>query len=193
MHNSSGQHTQAERAIEKSMKLFDRLAKANPSRYGSPHLMAINASTAIYHSRDKQLRTLAEYQMAANTYMRMLSDGIEDAGMRLVETLTNEGHTLAKMNKHREAIQYFSRAIKYLTKISPEFDRQHLVLSIDLGEALLANKPTREKGIHLLNTMLYKANKINAGDQHRRIVEILLNTKNPTLDIFGFWHKLFPR
>ena len=41
--------------------------------------------------------------------------------------------------------------------------------------------------------MLYKANKINAGDQHRRIVEILLNTKNPTLDIFGFWHKLFPR
>ena len=193
MHNSSGQHTQAERAIEKSMKLFDRLAKANPTRYGSPHLMAINASTAIYHSRDKQLRTLAEYQVAANTYMRMLSDGIEDAGLRLVETLAGEGHTLVKMNKHREAIQYFSRAIKYLTKISPEFDRQHLILSIDLGEALLANKPTREKGIHLLNTMLYKATKINAGDQHRRIVDILLSAKNSTLDIFGFWHKLFPR
>lgn len=131
--------------------------------------------------------------MAANTYMRMLSDGIEDAGLRLVETLANEGHTLVKMNKHREAIQYFSRAIKYLSKISPEFDRQHLILSIDLGEALLANKPTREKGIHLLNTMLYKATKINAGDQHRRIVDILLSAKNSTLDIFGFWHKLFPR
>lgn len=193
MHDSRGEHRQAERAIEKSMKLFERLAKINPARYGAPHLMALNASTSVYKSRIKQTKTLAEHQAAANTYLRMLDDGIDDAGLRLVETLTAEGHTLVKMSRQREAVQYFTRALKYLTKINPDFSRQHLELSIDLGEALLCLKTTREKGIHLLNTMLYKASKIGADDLHRRIVDILYNAKNPTLDIFGFWHKLFPR
>lgn len=193
LHDSRDEHKQAERAIEKSMKLFERLAKTNPRRYGSAHLLALNASTSIYKSRIKQTNTLAQYQAAANTYLRQIDEGIEGAGLRLVESLTDEGRTLAKMNRQREAIQYFTRALKYLTKISPEFSRQHLELSIDLGEALLAVKTTREKGIHLLNTMLYKATKINADDLHRRIVDILFNAKNPLLDIFSFWHKLFPR
>lgn len=193
IHDSRDEHRQAERAIEKSMKIFERLAKLNPGRYGAPHVLALNASTAIYHSREKQTKALAEHQTAANTYMRQLNEGIEDAGMRLVESLAAEGRTLAKMSKQREAIQYFTRALKYLTKISPEFNRTHLELSIDLGEALLTVKTSREKGIHLLNTMLYKATKINADDLHRRIVDILVDAKNPSLSIFGFWHKIFPR
>ncbi len=193
IHNLRDEHKQAERAIEKSMKLFERLARINPTRYGSPHLLALNASTNIYQSRIKQTKTLAEHQAAANTYLRMMDEGIEDAGMRLVESLAAEGRTLTKMSRQREAVQYFTRALKYLTKMSPDFDRMQLELSIDLGEALLSVKTSREKGIHLLNTMLYKANKINADDLHRRIVEILLNAKDPTMGIFNLWHKLFPR
>lgn len=193
IHNLRDEHKQAERAIEKSMKLFERLARINPNRYGSPHLLALNASTNIYQSRIKQTKTLAEHQAAANTYLRMMDEGIEDAGMRLVESLAAEGRTLTKMSRQREAVQYFTRALKYLTKISPDFDRLQLELSIDLGEALLSVKTSREKGIHLLNTMLYKANKINADDLHRRIVEILLNAKDPKMGIFNLWHKLFPR
>lgn len=193
IHHLRDEHKQAERAIEKSMKLFDRLARINPARYGSPHLMALNASTHIYQSRVKQTNALAEHQAAASKYLRMIDEGIEDAGLRLVETLTAEGRTLAKMSRQREAIQYFTRALKYLQRIQPEFNRLHLELSIDLGEALLSIKTSREKGVHLLNTMLYKANKINADDLHRRIVDILLNDKNATLGIFNFWHKLFPR
>lgn len=193
IHHSRDEHKQAERAIEKSMKLFERLARNNPARYGSAHLLALNASTSIYQSRIKQTKTLAEHQAAASNYLRQMDEGIEDAGMRLVESLAAEGRTLVKMNRHRDAIQYFTRALKYLTKIAPDFSRQHLELSIDLGEALLTIKASREKGIHLLNTMLYKAIKINADDQHRRIVDILINSKNPSLDIFSFWHKLFPR
>lgn len=191
--NSRDEHSRAERAIEKSMKIFERLAKLNSARYGSSHVLALNASTAIYHSRVKQTKTLVEHQAAATAYMQQLNDGIEGAGMRLVESLTAEGRTLAKMNKHREAIQYYSRALKYLTKINPELNRTQLELSIDLGESLLAVKASREKGIHLLNTMLYKAVKINADDLHRRIVDILVNAKNPSLGIFDIWHKLFPR
>ena len=192
-HNEREENKQAERAIEKSLKLFERLARTNPDRYGPPHLMAVNASTEINKSTAKQTKTLAEFQAAANEYMRLMGEGVEDAGMRLTETIIAEGRTLVKMNRHREAIQYFTRAMKNLSRISPEFSRLHLELSIDLGSALLTQKGTREKGIHLLNTMLYKANKIEADDLHRRIVDILLETKDPNLGIFGFWHKLFPR
>ena len=97
------------------------------------------------------------------------------------------------MCRQREAVQDFTRALKYLTKMEPEFSLRQLQLSIDLGEALLSVKGSREKGIHLLNTMLYKANKINAGAEHRRIVDILYNAKNNSMDIFAFWHKIFPR
>ncbi|MCM1349301.1 MAG: hypothetical protein NC338_07810 [Firmicutes bacterium] len=193
IHSSRDENKQAEREIEKSMKLFERLARQNPDRYGAAHLLALNASTSVYKSRVKQANALTHYQAATSTYMQMLNEGMEDAGMRLIESLATEGRTLVKMNRQREAVQYFTRALKYLTKISPEFDLLQLQLSIDLGNALLAVKGTREKGIHLLNTMLYKSSKINADDEHRRIVDILVAAKNPTLDIFTFWHKLFPR
>lgn len=192
IHNSRGEYRQAEREIEKSMKIFERLAKNDPDRYGAAHIMAINASTSIYRSRVKQTNMLAHYQIATSTYLRMVNEGIEDAGMRLIESLATEGRMLTKMGRRREAVQYFTRALKYLTKLNPEFGLQHLTLSIDLGEALLGVKATREKGIHLLNTMLYKAAKINV-DEHRRIVDILLDAKKGSSDIFGIWHKLFPR
>lgn len=193
LHASRDENKQAEREIEKSMKLFERLARQNPDRYGAAHLLALNASTTVYKSRVKQANTLAHYQAATSTYLQMLNEGMEDAGMRLIESLATEGRTLVKMNRQREAVQYFTRALKYLTKIETDFSILQLQLSIDLGQALLSLKGTREKGIHLLNTMLYKASKLNAIDEHRRIVDILVAAKNPTLDILNFWHKLFPR
>lgn len=193
IHNERGQYKQAEREIEKAMKLFERLAKQNPERYGPAHILALDASTDVYRSRIKQVNMLAHHQVATTTYMQMVNSGIEDASNRLIESIATEGRTLSKMGRHREAIQYFTRALKYLTKLDPTFTKRHLELSIDLGEALLNVKTSRDKGIHLLNTMLHKAIKINAEDEHRRIVDILLNAKNQKLDILGFWHKIFPR
>lgn len=193
LHNRRGEYKQAEREIEKSLKLFERLAKLSPERYGAAHMLAMSASTQVYRSRVKQATALAHHQVATSTYLEMVNAGMEDAGSRLVDSLVTEGQTLAKMGRQREAVQYFTRALKYLTKISPDFDVRQLDLSIDLGEALLNAGSTRDKGIHLLNTMLHKATKLNASDQHKRIVDILLNAKSRRLDILGLWHKVFPR
>ena len=193
IHSDRGQYKQAERELEKSMKLFERLAKTRPERYGAAHILALNASTSVYRSRVKQVNLLAHNQVATSTYLDMLNAGIEDAADRLIDSLTTEGRTLAQMGRHREAVQYFSRALKYLTKIYPTFSLRQLQLSIDLGESLLNVAVSREKGIHLLNTMLHKATKLNAEAEHRRIVDILLNAKNRRLDILGIWHKVFPR
>ncbi|MCC8071166.1 MAG: hypothetical protein LIO90_05120 [Bacteroidales bacterium] len=193
LHYDHGEYKQAERELEKAVKLFERLARTHPERYGAAHLLAMNATTQVYRSRVKQVNTLAHYQVASNTYLEMLNQGVEKAANSLVESLTNEGDTLMKMGRQREAVQYYLRALKYLTRLEPEFTLRQLHLSISLGEALLSVKASREKGVHLLNTMLHKATKLGANDDHRRIVEILSNTKNGGLDILGFWHKIFPR
>jgi len=193
VHYDRGEYKQAEREIEKSMHIFERLARINPDRYGAAHMMSVNSATQIYRSRERQTAALANAHEATATYLDELTAGVEGAGMHLIDSLTQEGRTLAKMNRQREAIQYFTRALKYLAKIEPEFGTQHLELSIDLGEALLAVKATREKGVHLLNTMLHKATKLNADTLHRRIVDILFNAKQGGMDILGLWHKIFPR
>lgn len=193
VHNARGQYKQAERELEKSLKLYERLAKTDPGRYGPAHILAQNASTQVYRSRVKQVNMLAHNQVATSTYLEMLNSGIEGAAERLIESLATEGHTLAQMGRYREAVQYYSRALKYLVKLEPEFSERQLDLSIGLGQALLNVAVSRDKGIHLLNTMLHKATKLGATEQHRRIVDILLNAKSRRLDILGFWHKVFPR
>lgn len=193
LHAERSEFKQAERELEKSMKLFERLAKVNPERYGPAHIMAMNATTTVYRNRVKQANMLAHYQVATSTYLQMVNRGVDEAMTKLIDSLVTEGRTLADMGRHREAITYFTRALKYLTRLSPDFDIAQLDLSIDLGESLLNVKSTRDKGVHLLNTMLHKATKINADEQHRRIVDILVNARSRRLDILDIWHKVFPR
>lgn len=193
LHSGRGEYKQAEREVEKAIKIFERLAKSQPDRYAPAHVMALNNATATYRNRVKQAEILAHYQAATSAYLQMLNAGVEDAAGRLVESLTAEGDTLAQMGRHREAIQYYSRALKYLTRIEPEFSLRTLRLSISLGESMLSVNAMRDKGVHLLNTMLHKATKINALNEHRRIVDSLYHAKSRSLDILSLWHKVFPR
>lgn len=193
LHGVRDEHRQAERAIEKSIKIFERLARNSAQRYASPQMMTLNGATAVYHNRENQTRLLARYQADTSALTEMLEAGAEDAALRLSESLANEGDTLQRMGKHREAIQYYSRALKVLTKVEPTFTLQQLQLSISLGESMLAVSAMRDKGVHLLNTMLHKATKINALEEHRRIVDALYHAKSRSLDILSLWHKVFPK
>ena len=193
LHSQRHEYKQAEREMEKSIKIFERLAKTNPDRFAPAHMMALNGATNVYRNRVKQAELLAHYQAATTAYMQMVNDGISDAATRLVDSLGDEGDTLSRMGRHREAMQYYSRALKYLTRLEPEFTLRQLRLSISLGESMLQVNTMREKGVHLLNTMLHKATKINALDQHRRIVESLYRAKSRSLDILSLWHKIVPR
>lgn len=193
LHSERGEYKQAEREIEKSIKVYERLARADAARYASPHMMALGRATDIYRNRVKQAELLAHYQAAANAYMEQLNAGSEDAAGRLVEALARQGDTLARMGRQREAMQYYTRALKYLTRIEPEFTLHQLQLSIALGRTMLEVSAMREKGVHLLNTMLHKATKINALEEHRQIVDMLLNAKSRKLDMLSLWHKVFPK
>jgi len=193
LHSARGEYRQAEREVEKSMKILERLARTEPDRYASALVMAQASVTQVMHSRLKQANLLARTQAAVETYMALVAAKAPDATDRLVDSLAEEGRTLARMDKHRQAVQYYTRALKYLVGIEPEMTLRQLTLSIDLGESLLYIKGQREKGVHLLNTMLHKATRLGADEEHRRIVEVLLNANTRRLDILGLWHKLFPR
>lgn len=193
LHSERGDYKQAERDIEKAIKIFERLGRLNPDRYGSAQVMSLNGATTVYRNRERQTQLLAQYQAATTACLEMVKAGIDGAAKRLTESLESEGNTLARMGKHREAIQYYTRALKYLAKIETEFSINQLRLSILLGESMLALSPMREKGVHLLNTMLHKATKINALEEHRRIVDSLYHAKSRSLDILSIWHKIFPR
>lgn len=194
IHFRRGEYKQAEREIDKSIKVFERLIKLNPDRYAPAHITAMSSATQIYRSRQKQTEMLAECHATVVECLHMVETGAADKAInRLIDSLTIEGETLIKMGRYREAIQYLSRALKYLTRIESEFSMRQLDLSINLGQALLAVSTTREKGIHLLNTMLHKATKLHADDRHRKVVDILVNASSRRLDILGIWHKFFPR
>ncbi|MCM1028875.1 MAG: tetratricopeptide repeat protein [Pseudoflavonifractor sp.] len=195
IHSARAEYPQAERSMSKSVKLFDRLARANPERYGPAHVTALDTLAKVCSKAGDQADALRRCQEATASYLALTREGaMDDAIDRLATSLADQGVTLARMGRHREAIQYLSRALKYLTRIQPETDLRQLTLSTELGISLLLHKPTREKGIHLLNTMLHKATRLGADDLHRRIVTTLADARTPSrLDIIGVWHKVFPR
>ncbi|MCM1522746.1 MAG: tetratricopeptide repeat protein [Muribaculaceae bacterium] len=193
LHSSAGEYKQAERELEKSIKILERLAKTNPARYAPAVVAALGAATKVYHNRVSQAELLAKYQAATSAYTQMVSEGITEATERLAQSLTDEGDTLARMGRHREAIQYYTRALKYLQRLEPEFTERQLRVSIALGESMLRISSMRDKAIHLLNTMLHKALKINQPAHHHHISEVLATIKSPGLDILGIWHKIFPK
>lgn len=193
IHNERKEFRQAERNLEKAMRLLERLARTNPGRYGSAHIMALNAATVVYRSREQQNQLLEQYQASTNTYLQMVNAGVGDATGRLIDSIATQGETLARMGRYREAMQYYVRAIKYLTRIEETMSLRQLNLSIALGDAMLHLEAMRDKAIHLLNTLLHKATRLNAEAEHRRIVDILASSRSRDLDILGFWHKIFPK
>lgn len=193
IHSDQSQFKQAEREVEKSAKIFERLVRLDAERYGSAHLLSLNAVTAIYRDRQKQAKLLSSYQASTSEYLELAAKGMNDAALRLVDSLAAEAKTLSHMGRYREAVQFYIRTLKYLTKIEPDFTERQLELSIEMGQCMLQVSAMREKGIHLLNTMLHKATRLSRTDLYALVSRILSDAQSHKLDILGVWHKMFPR
>lgn len=193
IHAGRKEYSAAERSLDKAIKMFDKLAKEDPLRYAGAHVHALNAATSVFRSRIKQVNLLAHYQVATSTYLSMAGTDAPAAVYKLVESLTNEASTLIKLGKTRDAVRYLTRALRYLAKLEPDFSMRQLELSVMLGDALLHTVATRQKGIHLLNTLLPKAKKMKADAMVARIDKLLDERHSSMIDILSLWHKVFPR
>ncbi len=194
VHNALGDSMRATKELTQAQKLFTRLVKKDENRFSPMLLYAIEASTTIITNRDKQLEVLAQYQATTEQCMKQLEDApgeqTLDALSALVDSLKNEGDLSLEMGNQRNAVKYYSRALRYQKKVSNTMGYKELTISIGLAKALNRIINRREAAEQLLNSLLPLAHKLNASNE---VIEIenLLNNRGRNGNIMNMLKGLF--
>lgn len=163
--HGNGASDRAEKQLVKAQSIFEVLASKFPERFDAPLLTTVEASTTVFRSRLKQLNTLAHYQVAISAYTASLSTGGKKALSNLINTLHKQGDLLLKMGNDREAVKYYSQAIKYLNKKDSTLGMEHLRISISLGKALLNLFNRQDTARQLLQSMIPLAVSLKADNE----------------------------
>lgn len=190
LHHKTGENVRAEKELVKAQKLLDKLAKKNKSRFGASLVVAIEASTTIFNSRIKQMNILAHYQVTTDLYLDKANKGISQAIYDLVKSLQQEGDIHLKIGNYRDAVKYYTKALRYQKKVTPKMGERELNISINMGEALLHIRGRQATGEQLLRSLLPLAERLDAFNEKNRILA-LLDHKDKSFDFMSFLKKLF--
>ncbi|MBQ7940942.1 MAG: hypothetical protein IJ328_00855 [Muribaculaceae bacterium] len=190
IHHSVGENLRAEKELMKAQKLLEKLAKKNKSRFGASIVNAIEASTTIFNSRIKQMNILAHYQVATDLYLDKAHKGITQAIHDLVDSLQKEGDLHLKIGNYRDAVKYYTKALRYQKKVTPKMGERELRLSINMGRALLRIAARQSTGEQLLRSLLPLAERLDAANEKNEI-QALLEHKGKSFDFMGFLKKIF--
>jgi tetratricopeptide (TPR) repeat protein len=154
----------------------------------------VEASTAVIKSRSKQLSVLAYYQSETERYTRQLenSEGndLREGMSHLVDALKNEGDIMLNMGNARNAVKYYTKALRYLKRMHDQLGERELRISIGLARALLRIINRRAAAEQLLNSLLPLARKLQASNE---VIEIenLLSNKNRNVNIMTLLKSIF--
>lgn len=195
IHHTTGDSSRAAKELTRAQKLYERLAARNDTRFSAMLLYAVDASTDIIQSRTKQMNVLAHYQQTTELYTAMLNQG-GDAGKTrealnaLVDSLKNEGDIMLQMGNGRNAVKYFTKALRYQKKLGEPLGHKDLILSIGLAKSLLRLINRRAAAEQLLNSLLPLARRLQA---HNEVIEIenLLLGKTKTNNIMTLLKGIF--
>ena len=190
-HYKSGENKKAEKELGKAQKLYERLAKKDSDRFTPALMSAVEASTEVFKSKLKKMNVLAHYQVATELYQGKVSAGVTDAINSLVDSITAEGDIHLKMGNYRDAVKFYTKALRYQKRISASMGEKELRISVNLGKALLHLSNRRAAGEQLLNSILPLAEKMGATTEAEEIAKLLSDENKSTFDIAAFWKKLF--
>ncbi len=190
IHNKLGDNKRAEKELVKSQKIFDKLAKKDNPRFAATLVEALNASTDIFQSKLKLMNLLAHYQVAADLYQNKVASGVSNAVDRLVDSLKNQGDIHLKIGNYRDAVKYYTKAIRYHKRVSGTMGLRELRISLSMAKALLNIINRHAAGEQLLASLLPLAEKLDAKAEIEEIKN-LQNNFNKTFDIMTFFKKLF--
>lgn len=186
-HHHLGDSARAQKELTKAQKLYQRLVNKDCKQFVPMLIHAIEASTQIISSRQKQLRTLELYQQATENYMSSLQSATDNEQMQtainnLVDSLANEGAITLQMGNARNAIKYYTKALRYQRKLNRQMGLKELELSIGLSKALMRVINRRDAARQLLTSLLPLARRIEALDQAIEIENLLHNVdKNSSI------------
>ncbi len=194
VHHNTGEDSRAAKELTKAQQLLERLAKKDEARYTPMLLKAIEASTQIITSRTKQMNVLAHYQTATALYTSQLTSDDENASRQalaaLVDTLKKEGDIMLEVGNSRNAVKYYTKALRYQKKLSGDMGHRELTISIGLAKALMRLINRRAAAEQLLTSLLPLARRLNATAEQKEI-QNLLNNKNKNFKIMNLLKTIF--
>ncbi len=193
-HHGMGDNSRAAKELTKAQQLLERLTKRNEVRFSAMLLMAVEASTEVIKSKTKQMNVLAHYQSASELYMSQLNSGDANATRtamsNLVETLGKEGDIMLEMGNGRNAVKYYTKALRYQKKLGERMGERDLLLSIGLAKALMRLINRRAAAEQLLRSLLPLAQRLDATAEITEIQD-LLNNKNKNVNIMTLLKSIF--
>ena len=154
-------------------------------------MAAVEASTEVYKSKLKKMNVLAHYQVATELYEGKVSAGVTDAINSLVDSISAEGDIHLKMGNYRDAVKFYTKALRYQKRISASMGNKELRISINLGNALLQLANRRAAGEQLLHSLLPLAERIGSAADVEEINALLSGEDKNSFDIATIWKKLF--
>ena len=193
-HHGMGDNSRAAKELTKAQQLLERLTKRNDARFSAMLLMAVEASTEVIKSKTKQMNVLAHYQSASELYMSELNNGDANATRtamsNLVDTLGKEGDIMLEMGNSRNAVKYYTKALRYQKKLGDRMGERDLRLSIGLAKALMRLINRRAAAEQLLRSLLPLAQRLDASAEVTEIQD-LLNNKNKNVNIMTLLKSIF--
>ena len=193
-HHDMGDNSRAAKELTKTHQLLERLTKRNATRFSALLLMAVEASTEVIKSKTKQMNVLAHYQSASELYMSQLKGGDANATrtamQNLVETLGKQGDIMLEMGNGRNAVKYYTKALRYQKKLGEKMGHRDLQLSIGLAKALIRLINRRAAAEQLLRSLLPLAQRLDATAEVHEIQD-LLNNKNKNVNIMTLLKSIF--
>ena len=193
-HHDMGDNSRAAKELTKAQQILERLTKRNDARFSALLLMAVESSTEIIKSKTKQMNVLAHYQSASELYMSELNSGDANATRtamsNLIDTLGKEGDIMLKMGNSRNAVKYYTKALRYQKKLGERMGHRDLTLSIGLAKALMRLINRRAAAEQLLRSLLPLAQRLDATAEEQEIQD-LLNNKNKNVNIMTLLKSIF--
>lgn len=188
-HYKLGNNKRAEKELVKSQKILDRLAKRDNLRFAATLVQALAASTDIFRSKLKLMNLLAHYQVAADLYQDKVASGVSTAVVSLVDALKKQGDLHLQMCNYRDAVKFYTKALRYAKKVNPTIDLQQLQISVNMAKALLNIINRHAAGHRLLESLEPIAAKLGAAAELAEIKS--LQSAPDGVDFISMLKKLF--
>ncbi|MDE5872154.1 MAG: hypothetical protein K2H22_09465 [Muribaculaceae bacterium] len=144
----------SEKELDALFKVLDPLVAKNPERFGRLHILAMELSTRILRSKKKTIDMLARQQLHVDALTEKVNSGIISATERLVDSLCNVGRLLASSGDYREAMKFFSEAIRISKKRTGKVNRKEIKMTVEMAEIMIRVKSMRPRAERLLDAVL---------------------------------------
>lgn len=166
-------YRQSEKELDTLFKVLGRLTKEDPERYGEFHILAMELAARIIRSRKKTIEMLVKQQIQTEALYEKVNAGVASATERLSESLRKVGELMAASGAYKEALKFYSEAIRFSKKRSGRVGRKEIRMTIEMAEVMSRVKNMRQRAKRLLAAVLPHAIALETIELEEDIVALL--------------------